>query len=81
MLLWPGAKNSETTTPDATTKTLRSLKTAEGDRTFAESLFNVQMMETDTETVSKNLTSWKIISLTQREVKIALTFAKPLEVS
>ena len=38
-------------------------------------------METDTETVSKNLTSWKIISLTQREVKIALTFAKPIEVS
>ena len=64
MLLWPGTKNSQTTTPDATTKTLRSLKTVEDGRTFAESLFNVQMMETDTETVSKNLTSWKIISLT-----------------
>ena len=81
MLLWPGTKNSQTTTPDATTKKLRSLKTVEDGRTFAESLFNVQMMETDTETVSKNLASWKIISLTQREVKIALTFAKPLEVS
>ena len=64
MLLWHGANSSETTTLDATTDTLRSLKTAESDRTFAESLFTVQMMETDTETLSKNLTNWKIISLT-----------------
>ena len=47
----------------------------------AESLFTVKMMETDSETVSENLTGWRITSLTPREVKLALTFANPLEVS
>ena len=39
------------------------------------------MMDTETETVSDNLTDWKITSLTPRDMRIALTFAKPLEVS
>ena len=39
------------------------------------------MMDTDTETVSENLTNWKITSLTRKEMRIALTFAKPLSVS
>ena len=47
----------------------------------AKSIFNVEMMETDSETVSENLTGWRITSLTSREVKIALTFENPLEVS
>ena len=47
----------------------------------AESLFTVKMMETDSETVSENLTGWRITSLTPREVKLALRFANPLEVS
>ena len=47
----------------------------------AESLFTIEMMETDSEKVSENLTGWRITSLTPKEVKIALTFANLLKVS
>ena len=46
-----------------------------------ESLFTVQMMSSETEVISENLKSWKVISMTSKEIKFALTFTKPLEVS
>ena len=45
------------------------------------SLFAVQIMSYEAEVVSENLTSWRITSITPKEIKIALTFANPLEVS
>ena len=48
---------------------------------IAKSLFTVQMLSFETEVVSENLTSWQVTLLTPKELKLALTFAKPLEVS
>ena len=47
----------------------------------AESYFTVQMMSSETEVISENLKSWRVISMTSKEIKITLTFTKPLEVS
>ena len=81
MLLWPKSDKPEPSNDNSAVKA-RELETAETEaRTLAESLFNVQMLDTETETVSDNLIDWKITSLTPREMRIALTFAKPLEVS
>ena len=52
-----------------------------GEPIPVESLFTVQMMSTETEDISENLKSWRVSSMTPKEIKIALTFAKPLEVS
>ena len=39
------------------------------------------MLSFETEIVSENLTSWQVTLLTPKELKLALTFTKPLEVS
>ena len=48
---------------------------------IAESLLTVQMLSFESEVVSENLTSWQVTLLSPKELKLALTFAKPLEVS
>ena len=58
------------------------MKTSDGvKRLTAKDLFTVQVMETDTEKLSNNLTGWTLTSLTATEVKITLEFAEPLKVS
>ena len=52
-----------------------------GEAIPAESLLTVQMMSSETEVISENLISWRVSSLMSREIKIGLTFAKPLDVS
>ena len=52
-----------------------------GEPIPVESLFTVQMMSSETEVISENLKSWRVISMTSKEIKIALTFTEPLEVS
>ena len=52
-----------------------------GELITVESLFTLQMMSSETMVISENLKSWRISSLTSKEIKIALTFAKPLDVS
>ena len=52
-----------------------------GEPIMVESLFTLQMMSSETEFISENLISWRLSSMTQKEIKIALTFAKPLDVS
>ena len=41
----------------------------------------MQLISTEGEAVSENLTGWSVTSVTPKEIKIGLTFAKPLEVS
>ena len=58
------------------------MKTSDGvKRLTAKDLFTIQVMETDTEKLSNNLTGWTLTSLTATEVKITLEFAEPLKVS
>ena len=52
-----------------------------GELITVESLFTLQMMSSETMVISENLKSWRISSLTSKEIKIALTFAKPHDVS
>ena len=53
----------------------------QGDAITVDSLFTVQMMSANNEIVDPNLTSWRVSSVTSKEIKIALTFAEVLEVS
>ena len=39
------------------------------------------MLSFESEVISENLTSWRVTLLSPEELKLALTFAKPLEVS
>ena len=57
------------------------LKTRGVETLTAKDLFTVQLMETDIERLSNNLTSWTLTSLTATEVKLTLEFAEPLKVS
>lgn len=58
------------------------MKTSDSEkRLTAKDLFTVQVMETDTERLSNNLTGWTLTSLTATEVKITLEFAEPFKVS
>ena len=57
------------------------MKTSDVGTLTAKDLFTVQLMETDTERLSNNLTGWTITSLTATDVKLTLEFAEPLKVS
>ena len=44
-------------------------------------MIKIEMMETDTETLSDNLLSWSIRSISNTDIEIQLKFAKPIDVS
>lgn len=46
-----------------------------------EKFLNVKMLDRETETLSDNLTSWKVTAISRTQISIDLTFARPIEVS